>query len=61
MYAKTFDDFSRESIRYTEFEGGNMYYVQIINPTDKEIYDVISGKKCETTGAIGFSGGMACL
>ena len=58
MYAKLIEDFLGESIRYTESEGGSMYYVQIINPTDKEISDVISGQECKTAKAFG---GLVCL
>ena len=62
MYAKLIEDFLGENIRYTESEGGSMYYVQIINPTDKEICDAVFGKEHSTANSFGsFSGGVVCL
>ena len=34
------DDFWGESLRYTENGGDKMYYVQIINPTDRQLFDM---------------------
>ena len=62
MYAKLIEEFIGESIRYTETEGDSMYYVQIINPTDKEICDAISGDERNTPSSFGgFAGGLVCL
>lgn len=62
MYAKLIEDFIGESIRYTETDGNSMYYVQIINPTDKEICNVISGNENNASCFFGgFAGGLVCL
>ncbi len=46
MYAKLIEDFPAESLCYTKAEDGIMYYIQIINPTDKEFSDAGYRHEC---------------
>ncbi len=43
MYARTRNGFTEEFVgsvlRYTKVEGNTMYYIQIINPTEKDFND----------------------
>ena len=62
MYAKSIEEFPAESLRYTKTEEGSMYYVQIINPTDKEFEDALSLKGQDTAVACAYAfGGVLCL
>lgn len=60
MYAKSIEEFPAESLRYTKTEEGSMYYVQIINPTDKELEDIFSLKGREGACAC-VPGGTLCM
>ena len=48
-------DYPAETLRYIKTDGDNIYYVQIINPSDEEVCDALCFAECDLTG------GTLCL